>query len=185
MRDLRAQLLERLAIAAIPEDEREAVLGDLEEEGFVSGSVRHVAAAGGIAASHQLEGWRDDGARRGAVITLFLGVALVWAVRAAGLVGTVIDPLLLFTDPVSRAAAIMWRATNLTGAAAAGLLVGLSPWLPKLAGSLRCHIAFILAGLAWWSAPGAGMEVPGLLLFGAWLGSHGRSAEVPSLRGED
>jgi hypothetical protein len=118
------------------------------------------------------------------VATLFLGVALVWAVRAAGLVGSVaIDPLQLFTDPLSRAAVILWSATNLTGAAAAGLLVGLSPWLPSFAGSLRYHIAVILAGLAWWSAPGAGIEVAGLLLFGAWLGSHGRATEVSSLRG--
>jgi hypothetical protein len=183
MSRFKAQLLERLASAVIPEADREVVLGDLEEEGFVAGSVRHMAAVAGIVASHELEGWRDGGARRGAVITLFLGVALVWAVRAAGLVGTVtIDPLQLFTDPVSRAAVILWSATNLTGAAAAGLLVGLSPWLPSFAGSLRWHIAFILAGLAWWSAPGAGIEVAGVLLFGAWLGSHGRAPEVPPLR---
>jgi hypothetical protein len=157
-----AVLLERLTSAVIPEADREAVLGDLEEEGYVAGSLRHAAAVAGIAASHQFEGWRDEGARRGAVITLFIGVALVWAVRAAGMVGSVaIDPLQLFTDPLSRAAVILWSATNLTGAAAAGLLVGLSPWLPSFAGSLRYHIAVILAGLAWWSAPGAGIEVAG------------------------
>jgi hypothetical protein len=179
-----AVLLERLTSTVIPEADREAVLGDLEEEGYAAGSVRHAVAVAGIAASHQFEGWRDEGARRGAVITLFIGVALVWAVRAAGMVGSVaIDPLELFTDPLSRAAVILWSATNLTGAAAAGLLVGLSPWLPSFAGSLRYHIAVILAGLAWWSAPGAGIEVAGLLLFGAWLGSHGRATEVSSLRG--
>lgn len=183
MSRFQAMLLERVASAVIPAADRESVLGDLEEEGFAAGSVRHVAAVAGIAVCHQLEGWRDEGARRGAVITVFLGLALVWAVRVAGLVGTGgIDPLQLFTDPVSRAAAMLWNATNLTGAAAAGLLTGLSPWLPSFAGSLRWHLAFILAGLAWWSAPGAGIEVAGVLLFGAWLGSHARAPVAPLTR---
>jgi hypothetical protein len=82
---------------------REAVLGDLEEEGRPSGAPGHVGALIGIVVRFHAELWRDDGARWGALVTVVLVGGLLRVVPAAAWP----DPaavLALYDDPLSRGA---------------------------------------------------------------------------------
>lgn len=167
-------LVTGLTLRLLPAHERETVLGDLQEEGVRRGSAAFVRALLGVALHYQLEGWRDERGRLGATLSLTLGLALWWAVTAAG-VGWG-DDTSLYRDPLSRLAARFWSASHLPGAIGAGLLVGHAPWVPEVARPTRWHVAALLAAVAWWTTPGGSTLAPPLLLLAAWFGDRGRDA---------
>jgi hypothetical protein len=157
----------------LPKRYREAVLGDLEEEGRPSGTPGHLGAVIGIVVRFHAEPWRDDGARWGALVTVVLAAGLLRIVPAARWPdpGTV---LALYDDPLARGAIHVWSAPHLTAAVAAGLLIGHSPWIPAFAGTLRWQLALALALPASWAAPGGfAILAPLLLLAATWVGQRG------------
>ncbi len=168
-------LVTRLTTRLLPAHEREAVLGDLREEGVRAGSGASALAVLGIVLHYQLEGWRDERARFGAVISLALGFGLWWSVTTAGAgwgeLGSV------YQDPLSRLAIRFWSASHLPAAIGAGLLVGHAPWVPDFARPTRWHVAGLLVAVAGVTAPaGGGLAASLLLVGGVWLGDRSREA---------
>ena len=161
----------------LPAEAREAVEGDLTEEGLHPGTMAYLIALVGVSLHVHCEPYRDDGARLGVVAAFILGLLVLWAVQAAAWTGE--PPLELYRDPVSRAALVLWGASHLTSAAAAGLVVGHAPGIPPFASVARWHAAVALAAVAWWSAPAGPYSVAAavLVLGATWLSATRRSRE--------
>jgi hypothetical protein len=168
--------MNRLLVAAmarlLPVRDRDAVLGDLEEEGRRPGSPAHMGVLAAVVVRFHVDPWRDASARWGALLTAALGWALLLAVPAAAWPEP--DTVLgLYDDPLSRGAIHVWSAAHLSAALAAGLVVGHSPRIPGFAGTLRWQVALALALPASWGAPGAHAVLAPLLLMAAtWLGQR-------------
>jgi hypothetical protein len=158
----------------LPVRGREAVLGDLAEDGLRPGSLAHLGALAAIVFRWHVDPWRDGGARLGALLTAAAAWGLHWAVLSAAWS----DPegaLELFRDPLSRGAILAWSASHLTAAVGAGILVGHAPWIPPFAVTLRWQVALALAVAAAWAGPGEPAILPPLrLLVATWLGYRGR-----------
>lgn len=168
-----------LAARLLPPEQRDPVLGDLEEQGLRRGSPGSVAALLGVAVHFHGEAWRDEESRLGALLSLTLSFALWWAVCAAGQPGAEFGEF--YRDPLSRAAVRFWSAAHLPAALGAGLLIGHAPWVPTVGHPARCHVAFVLAAIASWGGPVAGGVLPAaLLLAAAWLGHRARTDPGPS-----
>lgn len=161
----------------LPAGARESVAGDLTEEGLRPGTMAYLVALVGISFHVHCEAYRDEGARLGVVIAFILGLVVLWAVQAAAWPGS--PSLELFGDPVSRGALLLWGASHLTSAVAAGLVVGHAPGIPSFAEAARWHAAVALAGVAWWSAPeGAASVAAALLVLAAvWLSATRRARD--------
>lgn len=156
----------------LPVRDRDAVLGDLEEEGRGPGSFAHLVALAGVVVRFHVDPWRDASARWGALLTAALGAALLLAVPAAAWP----DPdtvLGLYDDWLSRGAIHVWSDAHLSGALAAGLVVGHSARIPAFAGTLRWQAALALALSASWAAPGSqAILAPLLLVAATWFGQR-------------
>lgn len=159
-------------VRLLPVRDRNAVLGDLEEEGRGPGSLAHLGALAGVVVHFHIDPWRDVSARFGALLTAALAWGLLLAVPAAAWP----DPdtvLGLYDDPLSRGAIHVWSAAHLSAALATGLVVGHSARIPGFARTLRWQVALALALSASWAAPGAQAVLAPLLLVAAtWLGQR-------------
>lgn len=167
--------VERAALQLVPARDRDALLGDLAEEG-ACGAWRRVAAIAGVGAAYQREPYRDDRARAGILMLLAAGLALL---RLVPLAASGAD-MLPADGLVWRAAAATWGHATAIAAVAAGLVVGRAPLMPEHAASARWHVAAVLAIVAAVTAGGWASGVAGavLLLAAAWFAAHAR-CEVP------
>lgn len=165
-----------LLLSLVPRRERDALAGDLAEEGLEPGTWRFAAAICGVASRHHAEPWRDERERLGALLTLGMGAALWWAVTAAG-AAPAEGFVELYRDPVSRAALRFWAAAHFPAAIAVGLLAGHAPWLRASLSTARAHVVVVLAVGAALAAPaGAGWAVALVLIAAAWAGARARPA---------
>ncbi len=173
-------------LACVPERDRAPLLGDLAEEEIARHPHRApaapldawhpIAAAARVGVAYQREPYRDEHARLALAALLLGGVLLLRAVplAAAGL-GAFVDGA-LFSGPVWRGAAAVWRHGGLLAAAAAGLMVGRVGAVPPRAAGARWHVSAALAAIAAVTAPTGSTAVVGaLLVLGAtWLGASAR-----------
>ena len=169
--------LEWVATGLLPARDREAVLGDVEEEGLTEG--RRVCAIVGVAAHAHAEPWRDPHARLGSIALLAGGWLILHTVTAAARFGSP-DPA-VYSELMLQVARLVWSSDYLGAAAAAGLLVGHAPAVPSWAGQARGHAAVALAAPTAILAPhafGAALAVS-VLWFTTWFGDRARSDTTP------
>ncbi len=157
---------------ALPCRDRDAVLGDLLEEGRVD-SFSPIRAAMVIAVHYQLEPYRDLDDRWRITTVALVGLGLLWLVPAAS-GQTFANPG--FPDSFSRMVVAVWSASHVTSALAAGLFAGRSSIIPEHASTCRWHLALGLALVAAVSAPTAtgGGTAALLTIISAWLGGQAR-----------
>lgn len=170
--------LEGLLVRLLPPRDREAVAGDLAEDG--PSGFRRLLAVAGIVGHVHAEPWRDPGARLGAASLLAGGLALLWAIPTAARMGGP-DPA-VYSGLLLEMATAFWRADHLLAAMAAGLVVGHAPGPESWARMARGHAALALALPAWTLAPtpAAGTATVALLWGSAWFGDHARRVEARS-----
>ena len=171
-----ARAAERLALQLVPARDRDALLGDLAEEGC-AGRDRFVGIVS-VAASYQAEPWRDDRTRLGILLLFAASLALLrlLPIAAQGL-GTI-----ELEGMVWRGAARFWANGPAIAATAAGLLVGRAPLIPDHAASARWHLVGVLAlatiaGGDGWTR---GALEAALLVVAALVGSAARTAPPPA-----
>ena len=172
MRARVTRLILRLVAIALPRRDRDAVLGDLREEGHPT-CLSTIRSALGIAAFYQLEAYRDvDDRWRIAAVTM-VGVGLLWLVPAAS-DQTFGNPG--FPDRFWQIVAAVWSASHVTSAVAAGLFAGRSSLIPEHASACRWHLGLGLATAAAMAAPtaAAGGTAALLTMVSAWLGDLAR-----------
>lgn len=166
---------ERLALQLVPERDRDALLGDLAEEG---GDARgRIGSILSVGASYQAEPWRDDRARAGILVLFAAGLALL---RLLPLAAGAMD-FRAVDGAVWRGAAWFWSHDVAIAASAAGLLVGRAPLIPDRVASARWHVAAVLALAAFLSARGAaeGVLAASLVVGAALAGSAARQETAP------
>lgn len=169
--------VERAALRLVPTRDRDALLGDLAEEG-ARGAWRRAATVAGVGAAYQREPYRDDRARVGIILLLAAGLALLRLVPLAAS-GLDVSPA---DGPVWRAAAATWAHAGTIAAVAAGLVVGRAPLVPEHAACARWHVAAALAIAAAATAGGwaSGLASAALLLVATGFAAHGRHEEPPA-----
>jgi len=151
-------VIHRLLLALVPAHDRDAVLGDLNEElppGGARMAARRLLALSGIGLRYEIEPYGVAGG--------------AWA--GAGIPAGY--------DPVSNALLELWASPHALGmlsALMAGLLAGRAG-----SGTARRHVVIALSALALLSAPGfvAGAAAAGLCLAGACLGAAARREPEP------
>ena len=171
-----ASPLERLALRLVPAHDRDALLGDLHEDGVRTASHRARAILG-VGLAYQHEPYRDDRARLGILALLALGLLLLAVVplAARGFGAVALD------GRVWRAAAAFWAHGGPIAAAAVGLVVGRAPLMPTHAAAARWHVAAALAVAAGLVATSwtTGCASAALLLGATWLAASARPATLP------
>ena len=178
-------MIHRLLLALVPAHDRDAVLGDLNEElppGGARRAARRLLALGGVGLRYEIEPYVGGEGARDLPGLLAAGLGLMWGARAAG--GTWAgDEIFGGYDPVSNALLELWAspyALGLLSAAMAGLLAGRAG-----SGTARRHVVIALSALALLSAPVfvAGAAAAGLCLAGACLGAAARRESEPDRLG--
>jgi hypothetical protein len=169
--------LVRLAALTLPVPDREIIVADLcEESARERRSDFWVARqAIGVAGRLHLESYRDAD-DRWRILLLVLAAATVWfGVPQAS--SQLLGGPEVFTDPIGRAIVSMWRASHLTAACAAGLLIGRADWLQIHATSARWHVSLLLAVSAFVSyGSAAGGAAAAALLGTTWLADTNRQS---------
>ena len=185
--DRRLPVLERLAAFALPRSDRDEILADLHEEWVSSGDRRSRGWVAWqsllIGARYQRECYREPDDQWRIAAVLLSATALLWIVPAAS--AQLFNGAGVFTHPVMLAIVDMWRASHLSSAAAAGLLVGRIAILPEHTGAARWHIVWLLAVACiavngWAAGPVAAL----VLVSAAWLGDRSRHAVAADEAGQ-
>ena len=172
--------LERLVARSLPVHDRDAVLGDLIEESMALSPPRRPGwrlwATLRIVAHYQAEPYREAGQRAASVSVLATGLAVLWLVPLASS-NLFVDPEIL-SKPLIRVAAMVWGASHVTSAIAAGLWVGRSSLLPERTVPTHWHLGSILVAMAFVVAPGFGAGLVAALVLGGavWVGNQARVA---------
>ena len=177
--DRRLPVLERLAGFALPRSDRDEILADLHEEWVSSGDRRSRGWVAGqslrIGARYHRECYRDPDDQWRIAAVLLPAAALLWIVPAA--TAQFFSGAGLFTHPVMLAIVELWRASHVSSAAAAGLLVGRIAILPEHTAPARWHIVWLLAAVCIAANGLAAGPVAALVLASAaWLGDRSRRA---------
>lgn len=174
-------MIHRLLLALVPAHDRDAVLGDLNEElppGGARMAARRLLALSGIGLRYEIEPYVGGDGARDVPGLLATGLGLMWGAGVAGgaWAGAGIPA---GYDPVSNALLELWASPHALGmlsALMAGLLAGRAG-----SGTARRHVVIALSALALLSAPGfvAGAAAAGLCLAGACLGAAARREPEP------